>query len=194
MPLYEAKMIHQFDHRFGTYEGQSGAQANQGKLPELDHVAHADPGRTTLPRYWVSRGRGGGEAGRDLGQALDDRLEGRITRERSEIRTVIACIIPRTAVNRQVSTDDAVYCMHNSWLASTRICRVFRLTMAQGRKVGGVQPEVLHHAAASSASARDVHEARALGAFGSNSRLAPPACPRTDLYREGPEGIRRGLR
>ena len=45
LPLYEAKMIHQFDHRFGTYEAQSQAQANQGKLPELDHVAHADPNR-----------------------------------------------------------------------------------------------------------------------------------------------------
>ena len=33
LPLYEAKMVHQFDHRFGSYEGQSGAQANQGKLP-----------------------------------------------------------------------------------------------------------------------------------------------------------------
>ena len=50
-------MIHHFDHRFGTYEGQSKAQANQGKLPELDHVAHADPGRMTLPRYWVPENR-----------------------------------------------------------------------------------------------------------------------------------------
>ena len=48
LPLYEAKMIHQFDHRFGSYEVQSEAQANQGKLPELDHAAHADPGRITL--------------------------------------------------------------------------------------------------------------------------------------------------
>ena len=53
LPLYEAKMIHQFDHRFGTYEAQSKAQANKGKLPELDHVAHADPRRVTLPKYWV---------------------------------------------------------------------------------------------------------------------------------------------
>ena len=29
LPLYEAKMIHHFDHRFGTYEAQSKAQANQ---------------------------------------------------------------------------------------------------------------------------------------------------------------------
>ena len=30
LPLYEAKMVHHFDHRFGTYEGQTEAQANHG--------------------------------------------------------------------------------------------------------------------------------------------------------------------
>ena len=33
LPLYEAKMIHHFDHRYGTYEGQTQAQANVGTLP-----------------------------------------------------------------------------------------------------------------------------------------------------------------
>jgi len=27
LPLYEAKMIHHFDHRFGTYEGQTESQS-----------------------------------------------------------------------------------------------------------------------------------------------------------------------
>ena len=54
LPLYEAKMIHQFDHRFGTYEGQTQAQANQGKLPEFDDAQHADPNLLVLPRYWVA--------------------------------------------------------------------------------------------------------------------------------------------
>jgi hypothetical protein len=53
LPLYEAKMIHHFDHRWGTYEGQSQAQANQGKLPELDEKMHANPYLYALPRYWV---------------------------------------------------------------------------------------------------------------------------------------------
>ena len=43
LPLYEAKMVHHFDHRFGTYEGQTDSQANQGKLPEIDEDQHADP-------------------------------------------------------------------------------------------------------------------------------------------------------
>ena len=97
LPLYEAKMIHHFDHRFGTYEGQSKAQANQGKLPELDHVAHADPGRMTLPRYWVPENR--------VATKLEDTWDRHwllgwrdITRA-SDIRTVVACIVPRAAVN-----------------------------------------------------------------------------------------------
>lgn len=35
MPLYEAKMLHHYDHRFGTYAGQTAAQANMGTLPRL---------------------------------------------------------------------------------------------------------------------------------------------------------------
>jgi len=97
LPLYEAKMIHQFDHRFGTYEGQKEAQANRGKLPELDDVGHSDPWRVTLPRYWVSD------------EGVTRRLDGawerhwmfgwRDVTRASDARTVIACIIPRVAVN-----------------------------------------------------------------------------------------------
>ena len=97
LPLYEGKMIHHFDHRFGTYEGQSEGQANQGKLPELDQVAHANPGCVTLPRYWVPE------------DEVTARLEGtwdrnwllgwrKISRA-SDVRTVVACIVPRVAVN-----------------------------------------------------------------------------------------------
>ena len=97
LPLYEAKMIHQFDHRFGTYEGQSEAQANRGKLPELDHVAHADPGRVTLPRYWVPED----EVAARLDNTWDRRwiLGWRDITRAGDIRTVIAGIIPRAAVN-----------------------------------------------------------------------------------------------
>jgi hypothetical protein len=53
LPLYEAKMFSHYDHRFGTYEGQTEAQANQGKLPELDVSHHLDPLYFVQPRYWV---------------------------------------------------------------------------------------------------------------------------------------------
>jgi hypothetical protein len=54
LPLYEGKMFWHFDHRFGTYEGQTEAQANQGKLPELTPEQHVDPDFLSLPRYWVA--------------------------------------------------------------------------------------------------------------------------------------------
>jgi hypothetical protein len=53
LPLFEAKMVHHFDHRLGTYEGQTEAQANQGTLPPVTEAQHADPDFVTMPRYWV---------------------------------------------------------------------------------------------------------------------------------------------
>ncbi|GAA3357397.1 N-6 DNA methylase [Streptomyces antimycoticus] len=53
LPLYEAKMLHHFDHRLGTYEGQTQAQANVGTLPRVTAEQHDDPDFAPLPRYWV---------------------------------------------------------------------------------------------------------------------------------------------
>jgi len=47
-------MIDQFDHRFGTYEGQTQAQANQGTLPPLTAKDHLGPFCLPFPRYWVN--------------------------------------------------------------------------------------------------------------------------------------------
>jgi hypothetical protein len=53
LPLYEAKMVHHFDHRFGTYEGQTQAQANKGFLPRPPPVQKDNPKFSALPHYWV---------------------------------------------------------------------------------------------------------------------------------------------
>lgn len=99
-PLFEAKMVHHFDHRFGTYEGQTEAQANQGKLPECDDAAHADADRLTQPYYWVPQSE------------VVERLSGRWDRGwllgwrditgTEKQRTVIASLIPRTAVGNKL--------------------------------------------------------------------------------------------
>ncbi|WP_431885767.1 Eco57I restriction-modification methylase domain-containing protein [Micromonospora wenchangensis] len=54
LPLYEAKMVGLFDHRFATYENATPAQLNKGTLPRLDDDAHADPTSQSTPGYWVS--------------------------------------------------------------------------------------------------------------------------------------------
>jgi hypothetical protein len=53
LPLYEGKMVWHFDHRFGTYEGQTQAQANQNKLPEFSEKQHDNPYLLSMPQYWV---------------------------------------------------------------------------------------------------------------------------------------------
>jgi hypothetical protein len=45
LPLYEAKLIWQFDHRFATYDG--------GETRDLTPAEHASPEALPLPRYWV---------------------------------------------------------------------------------------------------------------------------------------------
>ena len=52
-PLYEGKMFWHFDHRYGTYEGQTQKQANKGVLPRVPDARHDDPEYRIEPRYWV---------------------------------------------------------------------------------------------------------------------------------------------
>ncbi len=53
LPLYEAKMLHQFDHRFSTYRGATEKQLNVGILPQPTAEQKRDPGFVVQPRYWV---------------------------------------------------------------------------------------------------------------------------------------------
>ncbi len=93
LPLYEARMANQFDHRFGTYEGQTQAQANMGTLPHFTSEQKDDPNIVVMPRYWVAET----EALRRLDRRhfscksalLGHRRIARNTDERSSIATLI---------------------------------------------------------------------------------------------------------
>jgi len=54
LPLYEAKMMHQFDHRWGTYEGATQAQLNAGILPQPSDEQKRDHAFGATPRYWIA--------------------------------------------------------------------------------------------------------------------------------------------
>ncbi|MCO5298649.1 MAG: N-6 DNA methylase [Candidatus Nanopelagicales bacterium] len=56
LPLYEAKMVSLYDHRFSTYAGATEANLNEGTLPRLNDAQHADPWCEPLARYWVEEG------------------------------------------------------------------------------------------------------------------------------------------
>ncbi len=54
LPLYEAKMIHHYDHRFGDYRNVKIAPGKQVRqLPTPDAAAHGNPLFQVLPRYWA---------------------------------------------------------------------------------------------------------------------------------------------
>ncbi len=53
LPLYEAKLFHQYDHRFSTFEGVSVQARKNGKAHAMTQEEKADPEAVILPRYWV---------------------------------------------------------------------------------------------------------------------------------------------
>lgn len=53
LPLYEAKMLHQFDHRFSTYEGAKQGDINSGRLPQTTPEQKESVTFCAQPRYWV---------------------------------------------------------------------------------------------------------------------------------------------
>ena len=100
LPLYEAKMSYQYNHRSGTFEG-APAGKRPHRLPSPSEGQLADPRYTPMPFYWAAR------------EEVDARLNGiwdrgwllgwrDVTDARASVRTVIACIIPRAAVNHKL--------------------------------------------------------------------------------------------
>ncbi len=53
LPLYEAKMIWQFDHRFGSYESREDGRGFSS-LPQPTNDQYRNPAFVSLPYYWVS--------------------------------------------------------------------------------------------------------------------------------------------
>jgi hypothetical protein len=96
LPLLEAKMVHSFDHRFGTYEGATEAHLNKGFLPLLSDADHADPAKSAIPLWWV--------AAQQVDESLGDRwarewfLGWRDITNVANARTFIPTLVPRTAI------------------------------------------------------------------------------------------------
>ncbi len=90
LPLYEGKMIWHYDNRFGTHEGQTQAQANQGKLPELSDEQHRDPYLIPLPRYWIRHD----DFSTKSEIKINAILSFRVITSSVVLRTAIFCVIP----------------------------------------------------------------------------------------------------
>lgn len=118
VPLYEAKMLSHFDHRFSTYKGATQAQLNVGSLPRLTEEQHDDPEFETLARYWVERS--------EVDAKLEDRwdrqwlLGWRDIARASDSRTFVPSAFPASAVGDKfllAMPEDALLgrLLHTTW-------------------------------------------------------------------------------
>jgi very-short-patch-repair endonuclease len=126
LPLYEAKLLHQFDHRWATYAG-AGAR-------DLTAAEKADPHHAVLPRYWVPAAA--------VEARLRDRWDRRwllgwrdICRSTDE-RTVIASLLPRAGVGHKfpLLLSDADACALSCLYANLNS---FVLDYVARQKIGG---------------------------------------------------------
>lgn len=108
LPLYEAKMIHQYDHRWTTYDDEGGSAR------EVTEVEKADPQFEPMPRYWVPESR------------VASRLEAKDWSQKwlmgwrdicrtTDKRSVVVSAIPRVAANHKTPLFDTY--KNNEWNA-----------------------------------------------------------------------------
>lgn len=94
VPLYEAKMAHQFDHRWATYED------NGSDSRDMTDIEKSNPTSFAQPRYWIKESdKESALAGRQARQWLMGWRD--ICRSTDE-RTVIASVIPNVAVGNNM--------------------------------------------------------------------------------------------
>ncbi|MEI2746345.1 MAG: N-6 DNA methylase [Ottowia sp.] len=100
LPLYEAKMIYQYNHRHGDFrDARDGERSHV--LPTIPAERLRDTSYLTLPYYWVPQNT--------VSNLLDDKswksdwLIGwrEVTDARASIRTLVASVIPRAGANNK---------------------------------------------------------------------------------------------
>lgn len=95
LPLYEGKMIWQYDHRYGDFKTHS-SDSGDTRLPPVSDDEHRDADFLPMPRHWMNAS--------DVDARMGDRwdrswfLGFRDITNASNERTVIAAIVPRVAM------------------------------------------------------------------------------------------------
>ncbi len=133
LPLYEAKMIYHYNHRFGDFGlVEPGKRAHILPSPDLDLLR--DPTYVPSPRYWVAA------------EEVDARVDARwphewfigwrdVTDPRSSVRTVVSSIVPRTAVSGKLPL--LLSTSRDPWLLAANLAS-FVLDYFGRQKIGGV--------------------------------------------------------
>ncbi|WP_235189590.1 hypothetical protein [Williamsia sp. D3] len=121
VPVYEAKMLHHYDHRWATYEG--------GSIRDVTDAEKNDPSFAVLPRYWVE---GSEMTGRLPGSHRNWLLAFRDIARSTDERTLTCSPIPLTAVGH---TAPLAFATHPELLSAMWSSLAYDYVTRQ--KVGG---------------------------------------------------------
>ena len=98
LPLYQGRMIHQFDHRANSVVSNPENVHNPYLSEEVTETQHADPGFLPATQYWVPSEEVEETLSEDCGYTLGFRDIARPT----DVRTVIAAIVPWAGYGNKV--------------------------------------------------------------------------------------------
>ena len=108
LPLYEAKLFHQYDHRFATFEGVSDKDLLGGNAREVTPVEKADPEAVVIPRYWVPE------------EEVKKRLDKREETSGTPLRQTLEQLATRSTENRQSDRPEDGNLLHDSYFRVER--------------------------------------------------------------------------
>ena len=137
VPLYEAKMVHHYDHRFGSYETRMGERGFR-VLPDVPEERLRDPAYSVSPFYWVSK------------LEVADRIGARWTRSwllgfkdvtsATNSRTMVSSFIPRAGAGHKLPLlfSDRFDAHPEEALVFNAILSSFTFDYFARQKVGGL--------------------------------------------------------
>ena len=98
LPLYEAKLFHQYDHRYSSFYGLSNDQKEKGNAVELTLAHKENSELSTIPRFYAD-GKTVREKNEKWNWAKEWYLVYRVISASTNERTTITSIIPKSIVS-----------------------------------------------------------------------------------------------
>ncbi len=141
LPLYEAKFIHQFDHRFGSFEGidKENRFVRKAQTKRVSEEEKKDPTYEIIPRYWVKESEYQSRVSEmDWGEDWIFTFRG-ITNTTTNFRTAMGAIAPFFGFGNSapVLTFDNRETLEEDALLFTSFFTSFPFDFALRQSVGG---------------------------------------------------------
>src|SRR5690606_10809493 len=95
LPLYEARMIFQFDHRYASIEINPDNTFRQATSVELSEVDHINPEFVPLPRFWVKEKHVHDKTKKKYPYVIGYRM----VTSSTNARTAVFCVVPECAAS-----------------------------------------------------------------------------------------------